>query len=370
MTLRQKEVLTGIAVLVLAFGWLAAAEAALRVHQYLTFGGMRSVEKTEKYYIDDETGLRLPVPNSEHGKLSINSMGFRGPEVAMPKPAKRLRIVALGSSTTFDPYVSDYSRTWAARALAALSDHFPRCDFDVVNAGVPGFGTSRLIKYFRHYVSRIDPDIVLIWTSNMNRTLDRLARERGVHSGIHYEPSILAEHSLFWAKLETNAVVLRRQRAAHSESGKLKLGDEDYTQTFRARLAELITVVRGSGAAPLLLSMPGWLRRDQTADTQTMAAETALFHMPYMSISGLLEARDAFNGAISSVAERHEVPVIDWTDGVPAKPAYFADSSHLSPAGAALFGKTVGDRVADILRKETLAPASDSCYREGRRTTQ
>ena len=46
--------------------------------------------------------------------ISINSMGFRGPELAEVKPDNGLRIWCVGGSTTFDIYAPDDERAWPA----------------------------------------------------------------------------------------------------------------------------------------------------------------------------------------------------------------------------------------------------------------
>ena len=71
----------------------------------------------------------LPLLYYQHGRLGhafvrgfdyfgwihINHEGFRGPEVAVQKAPGVLRIMAVGSSTTFDPSVTSDAATWPAR---------------------------------------------------------------------------------------------------------------------------------------------------------------------------------------------------------------------------------------------------------------
>jgi hypothetical protein len=104
LSLRQKEIATGLLVIAICFGSLLAVEALLRVQQWMSFGAERNVEAAKQYYIHAETGLRLPVPNSNHGKIVYNSLGFRSPEIPAEKPAQTIRLAFLGSSTTLDPF--------------------------------------------------------------------------------------------------------------------------------------------------------------------------------------------------------------------------------------------------------------------------
>lgn len=346
LRLRHKEVLTGVCLLLVGFGWLAAAEAALRLQQFVAFGGISDVEASDKYHIDPVSGLRLPVPGSQHGPVGINSLGFRGPELDMPKPDGRLRIAFLGSSVTFDPYVKSFASTWPSRTVAAMATELPGCSIDLVNAGVPGLGTASIEKQYRVHVAATQPDVAVIWTSGLNLAVDGFAKSQGLAGVDHYKPSLLAEHSLFWSKIEKNGVVIQRQRAAFSEVGKVDLGDADITRAYRHELARVVETVRGSGAEPVLLSHPGWLRADQTPAMQLRAAETALFYMPYLSIGSLIAAVDGFDAATRETAAELGVTVLDWRPHVEPTPAHFVDSIHLSPTGAAALGDWLGGRLA------------------------
>src|SRR5437660_5953581 len=57
-----------------------------------------------RYAVDSELRY-VPLPNQrgwiDDGFATTNSLGFRGPEVAFPKPRGRVRVVAVGDSVTF-----------------------------------------------------------------------------------------------------------------------------------------------------------------------------------------------------------------------------------------------------------------------------
>jgi hypothetical protein len=83
---RKRELVTGFLVLgIMALGW-GVGEALLRFVQRGQFGTAAHVERSVQFYRDQQTGLRLPVPNSTQGKIRLNSLGFRSPEIAVPKP--------------------------------------------------------------------------------------------------------------------------------------------------------------------------------------------------------------------------------------------------------------------------------------------
>ncbi|MCA8926989.1 MAG: SGNH/GDSL hydrolase family protein [Alphaproteobacteria bacterium] len=352
LTLRQKEILTGLVIAALAFGWVLAGEAALFLQQWRQFGGQADVEKSDSFYIDPETGLRIPRPNAALGKLQFNSLGFRGDELEMPKPPGRIRLAFVGSSSTLDPNVTDDRKTWAAQAMKVVRDRLPNCDFDYLNAGVPGFGLAETTTYFQHNVAKTEPDLVVIWAGGFNEKLNDYAAAAHLTNGTHYSPSLLAEISRFWAKLEKNAVVIRRQRAAHSNVGKLDVSRFDLITDYKAELAQMRLAVTGTGALPVIMSIPGWLREGLDLRLYDEAAKTDVFFMPYMSYDALIDTRQRFDAALTEFGQAQHTPIIQWWGLMQPKPSYFADSNHFSPQGSVAYGAAIGDRLADVIESK------------------
>lgn len=358
LSLRQKEIATGLVIIglfVLGFG---GGEVVLRAIQLSKFGVETSVEKSERFYVDPATGLRLPKPGTMHGKVRVNSLGFRSPEIDIPKPQGTIRLAFLGSSTTYDPYVSD-GKPWPSRVTAALRQALPACRFDFVNAGVPGFTTDQMRTYFKAAVARTDPDLVIILPGDINLDADRIAVERAISDGVHYRPSWLARHSLLWAKIEKNLVIIRRQRSAHLQAGKLQIAPRAMSERYERRLAALLGAIQDRGAVPVLLAAQGQLRRDQSPREQLQAAATALFFMPYMSIGLLLDARDEYNRVAREVAHRTGTPFIgiDRLE-IPGTATYYADTSHFTVAGSKLMARQV---VAALLGNAQVRPILSRC---------
>lgn len=344
---RQKEIATGLTILAVFVIGFGGAEALLRINQLLTFGFTRSVETSDRFYIDQPTGLRLPVPGSTHGTIGINSLGFRSPEIEPAKPDGVIRIAFLGSSATYDPYVKDNERTWPHLTWRALGERFPECRFDYINAGVPGMGTASIQTYYEHFVKKTSPDIVIILANDQNGDLDKLAGERGLLEAAHYRPSWLAGISLFWTKVEKNALIVRRQRAAFRDVDKLDFEPAEITDEFEQRMTHLISAIHDSDALPIVLSYDNRLRPSQNSGQQIEAVATLLLYMPYMSVTGLLKARDAYNSALEAVARNTATPFLDWRDVVPGDAIHFADSSHFSREGSRVMAAHMAQRLAE-----------------------
>jgi len=110
---------------------------------------------TGKWVIsDDELGYRL------NPAVFKNSLSIRGPEVKIPKPQNVRRILFLGDSIT-----------WARPGFVdQIGTSFPAPQrVEVINAGVPGYGTHQESIFLKRFLLKTEPDlIVLVYCLNDN----------------------------------------------------------------------------------------------------------------------------------------------------------------------------------------------------------
>jgi hypothetical protein len=127
---------------------------------------------------DSELGWR-PLPNvSKIGTVwgvarpaSTNSRGWRDPERAYEtKSAGVRRAVAVGDSFTFGTDVDDGERF--TDKLAARMEHL-----EVLNVGVPGFGTDQELRLLETEALGYQPDVVILTICVFN-DLDDISYER------------------------------------------------------------------------------------------------------------------------------------------------------------------------------------------------
>jgi len=116
------------------------------------------------YRVDPEIRYVL-APNQQgwvdDGFVTTNSLGFRGGEIASPKPAGRYRVVVLGDSVAFGWGVND-GETFAAQAEQLLRRHEKYRDAEVVNLAVPGYAVRQEVALLKRTVAQLQPDLVLI----------------------------------------------------------------------------------------------------------------------------------------------------------------------------------------------------------------
>ena len=101
------------------------SEMGVRLRHYIKWGAVWGIEET--YHVDPKLDLRVPIANMEIGSIRINSLGFRGPEIRVPKPDSTVRLAFLGASALFGTGLSD-EVTWPHLVWRALKEQWPDAD--------------------------------------------------------------------------------------------------------------------------------------------------------------------------------------------------------------------------------------------------
>lgn len=91
----------------------------------------------------------------------INRLGLRGAEVSAEKPPGVFRVLGIGDSFTFGVGVRDED-TWLERLGPLLAGLKGGRRFEVLNAGVGGYGTADQVRYLEGRWLELDPDLVLV----------------------------------------------------------------------------------------------------------------------------------------------------------------------------------------------------------------
>lgn len=141
---------------------LCLTHLPLPVFKY--FASVSQYEKRvgRNFQFSYQTGFGIyPTPGYAVARNKHNSMGFRGDEVVIPKPAGIFRIACLGSSTTYDPLIDDWTRAWPGQLQAILREHAPTVE--VVNAGVPSWTSREQILNYATRVACLQPDLIIIY---------------------------------------------------------------------------------------------------------------------------------------------------------------------------------------------------------------
>ena len=128
------------------------------------------------YQYDPEIGYVLAPSQqgwSNDGFMTVNSLGFRGHEVALPKPAGSFRVVVIGDSVAAGLGVAN-EQTFSAQLEHMLHERMPLRRFDVVNLAVSGYNTRQEVQLLARHVERLQPDLVLVgfYVNDIEGSLD------------------------------------------------------------------------------------------------------------------------------------------------------------------------------------------------------
>lgn len=336
-TTRRHEILTGLVLLGLTFGVFLVGEFGLRLTQKAKFGVETSVEASSAFFFDEKTGIRLIKPDRQLGRVRINNLGFRGPDISAQKPSEVIRIMFLGSSTTYDANVREEAN-WPHKTTNYLINAFPNCQFDFINAGQPGFGTANILKLYNSRLRHLDPDVVILLPGDINQDLSWLAIEQGLDT-THYKPSTFARFSVLWAKLEKNLRIIKLQRSAFNRAGKVHFDKELVQERFRERLKQLTDTVLADNVAVFVAEIGSQLRSGQEPETQIRTGNTSLFYMPYVALGDIIAAREAYNEVIGELNTYNGVNVLHSSMAPPADRNHYIDTMHFTTLGSAIMAE-------------------------------
>jgi hypothetical protein len=94
-------------------------------------------------------------------EITINSLGLRDTSVKMPKPRNTFRILILGDSMTFGAGVKE--NLAYPRILERLFiDGGKYLHIEVINSGVPGYGTGQEYLLYERLAESVQPDLVIL----------------------------------------------------------------------------------------------------------------------------------------------------------------------------------------------------------------
>jgi len=91
----------------------------------------------------------------------INSLGMRGAEASLEKPAGTLRVLVLGDSVAFGWGLEEQD-TLSSQLQQLLDSAGTGKRFQVWNAGVPGYATWQELSYLAEKSAALQPDLVIL----------------------------------------------------------------------------------------------------------------------------------------------------------------------------------------------------------------
>jgi hypothetical protein len=303
--------------------------------------------------------------------LTINRLGLRGP---MPpnQNDRAYRIVAIGGSTTICLALDD-SEEWPHLLMKEMNASQQSYPVWVGNAGVSGKNAVDHLLLMQWLPGIVHADMLIFMVgmhdmeasvaSDGTPTQALLERNAGYQgdlpsrtrwTGLYpYYRRLQLFRLIRWAGLilkyrllgsaidrglDIDVKAYRQKRAAHAivPLPDLDTGLEEY----RGRLLALATRCRSLALRCLFLTQPSMLRSDLSPAEEQLVwfGYIGQWHDPvgYVSVAGLAQAMDAYNGALLEVCQQDGLECYDLASHVPKDTSSFYDGVNFNEAGARL----------------------------------
>lgn len=327
-----------------AFGILLACfmlELGLRFY----FSRYGSHEDRIKYLysleeVRQQTNILVPMPYVNYipspGFPEHNSLGYRGPEIEIPKPEGVYRIVALGGSTTYGSSTKPED-AYPAQLQNILRDEHGYDNVEVINGGMVGYSSWETLVSFQFRILELEPDMIILYDSvndiipreqisvdcyRGHNTLRGLNGTKGywVQRDDPFVPSALyrlVAINLGWMH---NPLVLNSWFDPPQVSCRLDdlPLDQRVAQNppvyFERNLRNTIVLAQANGVQPVLSTWTYYLGQDRPQYWR--------------------DAVDENNEIIRRLAEEHDVPIYDLAQNLPLNREFWSDDGiHMYAPG-------------------------------------
>lgn len=354
--------------------WLhrAAGDAAFaRFATYEEIAASRPLLFTPHHYLRYVTR-----PNYRSAVNRHDSRGFRGDEVAVPKPPGVFRIALVGASTTYDSDIPDYHQSYPYRLQQILSQA-GRGPIEVVNAGVHAYSSWEHLMNLQFRVLDVQPDLVVFYEAlaDVNtRLVYPFEAYRGDNSGSRTSEAMQPE-----AWIDRWSVGLRILRTLKGQ--RQPVGGRGFRRTFEGvptNFAEDFELQKRNGIYPSGLfrqvSVAEMLRRNPPiyyernlrtfvalcrefgvrVGLMTFAVSSEFPEEPRVASPEYVEAIREHNRVVLGICAAHGLECYDHAAEMPSDRRLWTDGRHTTPAGAELRAQLVARW---LLRSGLLPPA-------------
>ena len=272
-------------------------------------------------------------------EISHTTFGTRGLEPGSRWDQARLKLVAVGGSTTYDLGLSDKD-TWVAQINNRLKD-----DISIINYGVPGHTTAENIIVTSLILSEHNPNIILFYIGGNDIRNSHIANLRADYSDYHFlsqygnlnldRPFGFFAVSFMLSKLKlllptTLFAISKRADDTGTVSAEV---DQRLAGIFERNIRLLVAVSRTIGAEPVFIP--------EVPNVKAFTSDQSGGWFPNIPHNAIPDIYHAFGSILVDTARELDAPVIDEVTRGPWEPTDFVDSHHFSKAGAARFAEIV-----------------------------
>jgi lysophospholipase L1-like esterase len=311
--------------------------------------------------------------------LVTNDFGFRGPPIALAKPAGTVRIAFLGASTTVNTH--SYGFSYPERVihwlnLFAESNRYP-VRFEVLNAGREGLTSEDISPILRDEVLPLDPDLAVYYEgSNQFLSARRMAMPPAAERNNIDARDPMAAHIIGESARRRFALANLADRALNGFSSlneprkplhfllwPIAVDEQNPDLGARnlplglSRIIKDLDLIRGSmgsiGGGLALCSFE-WLANDGLGLSSSRHVfiykqlNTSLWPLLYAEIRQLADFQ---NRVLRRYAEARDIPFLDVAGALPQDPNLFVDAIHMTETGESVKAWIVFQQLVPLVRK-------------------
>ncbi|MDD5439536.1 MAG: SGNH/GDSL hydrolase family protein [Candidatus Omnitrophica bacterium] len=342
------------AVLVILFALIAegVAQGIFFIRKGYTF-------KRSLLYVPDKDLVYKLNPRYKGDEIISN--GFRGEPFLPEKPDGVYRIIAMGGSTTWGGNAS-YRDSWPYLLEEMLNKNTGgRLRFEVINAGVCGYGSAQQYIRLNKEIFNYHPDMIIIHSGwNLTGALDNDVYYWVPDNIVKPNAPLLEKAAAF---LTGNSVIFAKFRARFpryldafdlTPAQRQQLEEHFITLVGRHKqyLTDMVRLAEAHKVVPVLVKYPQIYHADARDDEALKRAFPDLF-----------KYRELFNreyalttGAIGLTAQETGAPLLDFSDCFDALPAgkkcgFFLDQMHVTDEGLAIEAQAIYNGLARLLKE-------------------
>ncbi len=301
-----------------------------------------SFRESLMYAKDEKLVYKL---NPEYKGKDVMHNGFRGESFPGKKTENTFRIIAIGGSTTWGANDS-YRNSWPFQLNLLLNENAPeKVKYEVINAGVSGYGSAQHYVRLKEELLNLHPDMVIIYSGwNMVGSLD---------NNVYYwvPDNVVKPDSQFTERiaafLTDNSVIFAKLRVLFpgyldafdpgiSRQERLDSGFEELAEKHKSYLVKIVRLTQENNITPVLITYPQICGAD--LDKDDLSLLKTRFPEIYEHREYLNRRYGRIIGKIKETADENGVLLIDTSkpfDELPyeKKLDLFVDRMHLAKEG-------------------------------------
>jgi hypothetical protein len=345
---RRVEITFSLAVLGVVIGTIGLAEAVLQLRERKHFSWGDLTDNV--MYPRDDGEIRRLIPGAKFGAFSVNSLGLRGPEVEMPKPAGTLRLAFLGDSLLLGASLEQRD-TLSDLVSAAVQKSFPECNVDYITVAAPSYSFDDANVILGEVRPKADPDAYVVLMGNFIeslRALEDLDKPQTPYMKSIQEPRL---ELLLWKKISYRYQIASEAMSFGHETDLFdRIDPARFIAAYNALLAPL---VEQFADAPVAIVNYRGQERTWMDDRQL----TEIFQGPMsqtvnLSISGVIKLHQAMEDDLAATARAKNWSFGDPLDDLPPTVEYYEDRLHLNARGDREMAGAIADLVVASVHKK------------------